>query len=253
MEAAAKTELINSFVTVLLVMAGNNANLILTSAAVIPVNMAECVKIISTHTRANVCQVILERIARLILMIVHRILVVTGDRALIKSTDTNVFVEFHIPDVIVIRRWILAYQIDVVIVRNAHQVPIILISPVVVILVTLVDYATKISMNVRYLVLVAMEQHAKIQTDRINAFVRKVMRDVIVPSTLMIALHTHVKMVEAVWMELVIIPVSASMDSRASIARQISMNVFQTHVKTEQLATSMLTVTHVLVPWASLA
>lgn len=218
------------------------------SVAVIHVNMAEFAKIDTTRTRANVCRDILGRIARLISMIARPIRVGIEDRALIKLTVINAFVVYHILDVIAIRKWILVCPTDVEMARNVHQAPIIWTFPAVATWDTQVDYAMKTLMSVPFLVRVATELPAKIQTDHTNAFALKAMKVAIALLTPTIALLIPVRMAEVAWMASEITRAFASMASKESTVKRTLTNVCPIPAKMEQHAISMSTVTlaHVL-------
>lgn len=91
---------------------------------------------------------------------------------------------------------------------------------------------------------VVMVPPAATPMDRISVSAPRAMKDVIVPSTQMIAPRSHVRMVEHVWMVSVIILASASTDLMASTAKWISMNVSPGHARMVPHVTITSTPTH---------
>lgn len=190
----------------------------------------------------------MERTVKQILMTALTTLVKMEDRALIKLTHTNVFVEFRLLVETATRKWTLVHLINVAIQLAAHQAQTIKISTVHVLLATQEDYAMKTSTNVSFLLhLAGMELHARIPMALINASARKGMKEKIVQSTLTTVLRSHVKMAELVSMALEITLVCAMTVSKENTVKLISTNAFLSPVRTERLAinTSIHTLAHV--------
>lgn len=235
-----KMELINLFVTASLAMVEKDAKLILTNVAQILVSMVAYVQIFSTLILVFVCPAMQERIVKLTLTIAFIIPAKMEDLALILSTATPAFVEFHLLAKIVRLKWILVLQIAVKIMRNAHRAQTIKISTARVLLAIREEFAMKISMNAnKRHHPVEMEQLAKISMDPINAFVQRVMKEKIVQLIQTIVPHIHVKMVELVSMESATTLACAMMALKENIARKISTSASHNPAKMKRLAINM--------------
>lgn len=212
-------------------MVENVVNWISMNVSQIHANMEVSVVMDLTLTRANVCQAIPERIARLISTTVKVIPVAIEDLALIWSMDTNVSAASPILDEIVSQKWTHAYLIDVEMEQNVRRHQTISIFRVHATLAILADYVMKILTNVLFHRPAATVLHVKIQMAHITAFVPRAMKAMTVPSTRMTVLPIHVKMAEHVLTKSVIIHVCVLMASKENTVRLISMSVYQTLAK----------------------
>lgn len=109
--------------------------------------------------------------------------------ALIRSTVTNVSVNYPSRVSIAKRNWTLVLQIDVVIMQDAHPVRIIWILLVLVVGDIQDDFVNKMWTNVKYQHPAEMELLARTRMGRIIVFVLVAMKDGIVPSIPMTVLH----------------------------------------------------------------
>ena len=244
----AKTVSINTFVIAHQVTAENVAKLRLTSADRIPASMVVSVLTCLTLILALVCLATPEAIVRSTSTIASTNHAETAEHALIWLTPTNVCAEFHLPDVIVNRKWIPAHLIDAAMELVVLQAKTIKTSTAHVRSVTRDAYVMKTSTNAngRHLHAEIM-QLVRTSMDPINAYVRRVMKAKIALTTLMSASRSLVKTAVPVRTASAITFVDVMKDSRARIARPTSMNASHNHVKTEPLATNTSILTLALV------
>jgi hypothetical protein len=225
--ANAKTVSISSSVTAHLVMAENVANQKLTNVDRTPASMVVTAMTCSMLILALACQVTQAKTVRQTSTTVQTISAKMEAHVLIWLTTTNVFVKFHSPDKIVTLKWILVLLIVAVTVPVALQVRTIETSIVHVHLDLLDGSVTKTSTSVSFHHhLAEMVQLVRTQMGHINACAQKATKAKTAPSTLTIALHSHVKTVEHVSMASAITLACVTKALKENIAKRISTNVF---------------------------
>lgn len=164
------------------------------------------------------------------------------------STATNAFAGFLSLDVTVNPKWTHVLQTAVAMVPDAHPVKTIKIFIALALSDGLAACATKTLMNANSRHHhVATVQPVKTSMDPTSAFVLKAMKAKIVQSIRMIALLSHVRIVEHVWTRSVTTLACATKGSKESNARLISTSVCPNRAKTALRATSTSTLTHALV------